>query len=99
MATALFTNFERLFTFLEHEGVEPTNNTVERALRTAVQWRKISFGNRSRNGEIATARLLTVTQSCKRQQRHVLDLLDYLADAVRCHRRRTTAPSLLPPRP
>jgi transposase len=96
MATALFTNFERLFTFLEHEGVEPTNNTVERALRTAVQWRKISFGNRSRNGEIATARLLTVTQSCKRQQRHVLD---YLADAVRCHRRRTTAPSLLPPRP
>src|ERR1039457_3376665 len=93
MATALFTHFERLFTFLEHEGVEPTNNTAEQALRTAVQWRKISFGNRSRNGEIATARLLTVAQSCKRQQRHVLD---YLTDAVRCHRRQTTAPSLLP---
>jgi len=95
MATALFTNFERLFTFLEHEGVEPTNNAVERALRTAVQWRKISFGNRSRNGEIATARLLTVAQSCKRQQRQVLN---YLTDALRCHRRQTTAPSLLPPR-
>jgi transposase len=96
MATALFMHFERLFTFLEHEGVEPTNNVAERTLRTAVQWRKISFGNRSRNGEIATARLLTVTQTCKRQQRHVLN---YLTDAVRSHRRQIAAPSLLPQRP
>jgi transposase len=93
MATALFIHFERLFTFLEHEGVEPTNNVAERILRTAVQWRKISFGNRSRNGEIATARLLTVTQTCKRQHRPVLG---YLTDAVRCHRHQAVAPSLLP---
>ena len=93
LARALFIHFERLFTFLEEEGVEPTNNGVEQILRTAVQWRKISFGNRSRNGEIATARLLTVTQTCKRQQRHVLG---YLTDAVRCHRRQSAAPSLLP---
>jgi transposase len=45
LARALFEHNERLFTFLEHEGVEPTNNSVERALRTAVQWRKICFGN------------------------------------------------------
>ena len=96
MATALFTHFQRLFTFLEEEGVEPTNNVAERILRTAVQWRKISFGNRSRNGEIATARLLTVTQTCKRQQRHVLG---YLTEAVRCHRHQAPAPSLLPQRP
>jgi transposase len=96
MATALFLHFERLFTFLEEEGVEPTNNVVERILRTAVQWRKVSFGNRSRNGEIATARLLTVTQTCKRQQRHVLG---YLTDAVQCHRRRAVTPSLVPQRP
>jgi transposase len=96
MATALFVHSERLFTFLDVEGVEPTNNVAERTLRTAVQWRKISFGNRSPNGEIATARLLTVAQTCKRQQRHVLG---YLTDAVRCHRRRTAAPSLLAQRP
>ena len=95
MARALFVHFDRLFTFLEAEGVEPTNNGVEQVLRTAVQWRKICFGNRSAEGEIATARLLTVTQTCKRQQRHVLG---YLTDAVRCHRRQTTAPSLLPPK-
>src|SRR6266852_4434727 len=93
LSTALFIHCERLFTFLEYEGVEPTNNVVERALRTAVQWRKISFGNRSRNGEIATARLLTVTQTCKRQQRHVLG---YLTEAVRRHRHQAAAPSLLP---
>jgi len=93
LATALFFHFQRLFTFLEEEGVEPTNNVAERTLRTAVQWRKISFGNRSRNGELATGRLLTVAQTCKRQQRH---LLAYLTDAVRCHRRQVAAPSLLP---
>lgn len=93
LARAMFLHFERLFTFLEHEGVEPTNNGAEQILRTAVQWRKISFGNRSRNGEIATARLLTVTQTCKRQQRHVLG---YLTEAVCCHRRHSAAPSLLP---
>src|SRR6202171_3872193 len=62
LATALFEHNERLFTFLELEGVEPTNNSAERALRTGVQWRKICFGNRSANGERATARLLTVTE-------------------------------------
>ena len=50
---------ERLFMFLEHEGGEPTNkcgrtDVAERCLRTAVQWRKISFGNRSRNGEVTS---------------------------------------------
>ena len=92
LSSALFLNFERLFTFVEHEGVEPTNNAAERTLRTAVQWRKISFGNRSGNGETATARLLTVTQTCKIQRRHVLT---YLTEAVRCYRGRLPAPSLL----
>lgn len=92
LATALFVHFERLFTFLEVEGVEPTNNEPERRLRIAVQMRKISFGNRSRNGEIATGRLLTVSQTCRKQGR---DVLGYLTEAVRCHRRQLPVPSLL----
>jgi transposase len=94
LANALGEHFERLFTFLEEPGVEPTNNSVERALRTAVQWRKIIFGNRSPQGELAIARLLTVTQTCRMQGRHVLD---YLTAAVVCRRRRTPAPNLLSP--
>ena len=68
LAAALFEHIERLFVFVESEGVEPTNNSAERALRTGVQWRKTSFGNRSATGELATARLLTVAETCDLQR-------------------------------
>jgi transposase len=93
LATALFEHNQRLFTFLEQEGVEPTNNSAERALRPAVQWRKICFGNRSAQGELATARLLTVSETCDRQG---VNTLTYLAAAIASHRRRQQIPSLLP---
>jgi len=92
-ATALFQHCGRLFTFIEHPGVEPTNNCVEQALRIAVQLRKIIFGNRSAQGEIATARLLTVTQTCKMQGRNAWA---YLTEAIIRYRRHQSAPSLLP---
>jgi len=92
LATALFEHNERLFTFLEHEGWSPLT-TAERTLRTAVQWRKICFGNRSAAGELATARLLTVAETCDLQQ---LNTLTYLAAAIACHRRRQPVTSLLP---
>ncbi len=93
LATAIYVHWDKLFTFLEHEGVEPTNNFSERVLRLFVLIRKITYGNRSAKGEIALARLLTVTQTCKLQQR---PLLGYLLTAVHCHRRRQPAPSLRP---
>ena len=93
LASALFEHNGRLFTFLELEGVEPTNNSAERALRTGVQWRKICFGNRSANGELATARLLTVAETCDLQS---LNILAYLSAAIACHRKRQQAASLLP---
>ena len=92
LATALFQHCDRLFVFLQYPGVEPTNNGAERALRIAVQWRKTSFGNRSPLGEIATARMLTVSQTCRMQGRSALT---YLGSAVACHRRGVSAPSLL----
>ncbi len=92
MATALFQHCGRLFTFIEHPGVEPTNNCVEQALRIAVQLRKIIFGNRSARGEAATARLLTVTQTCRMQGRNALE---YLTEAIIRYRRHQSAPSLL----
>jgi transposase len=92
LATALFVQSGKLFTFLEQDGVEPTNNAAERALRCAVQWRKTSFGSRSAAGEIAMARLLTVTRTCRMQNRNSLD---YLAAAIRSHRNALPVPSLL----
>ena len=93
LALALYEYNDRLFTFLETAGVEPTNNSAERALRIAVQMRKVFFGNRSAKGELAIARLLTVSQTCSKQGHNVLA---YLTEAVVSHRRRQPAPSLLP---
>ena len=93
LARAFYEHWEKLFMFLEHEGVEPTNNVSERALRLFVLIRKITYGNRSAKGEVALARLLTVTQTCRLQQRPVLA---YLLMAVHCHRRHQSAHSLRP---
>ena len=93
LAAALFEHLERLFAFVDYEGVEPTNNSAERALRTAVQWRKTSFGNRSAKGELATARLLTIAETCDLQK---LNILAYLSAAITAHRQRQKPASLLP---
>jgi transposase len=83
---------EHLWTFIETEGVEPTNNAAEQALRHAVIWRKLSFGTQSRSGSAFVERLLTVTETCRRQSRNVFS---WLVDAVQAHINRRTAPSLL----
>jgi transposase len=61
----LLDNWHNLFTFLEHDGVEPTNNSAERAIRPAVQWRKICFGSQSQIGEQFTSNLLSVVRTCQ----------------------------------
>jgi transposase len=91
----LFAQHQHFFTFVHEEGVEPTNNGAERALRHAVVWRKISACNRSDNGERAVERLLTISRTCQLQQ---LNVLVYLTAAIRAHRRRQAAASLLPTR-
>jgi transposase len=93
LARAFYEHWDKLFTFIEQEGVEPTNNLSERVLRLFVLIRKITYGNRSAKGEVALARILTVVQTCKLQQR---PLLSYLLTAIHCHRRRQPAPSLRP---
>ena len=93
LATALYKHCDRLFTFIAYPGVEPTNNIAEQVLRMAVQLRKIMFGNRSPEGELAMARLLTVAQTCRIQG---ISALEYLKKAIICHRRGQPVPSLLP---
>ena len=93
LAAVLFEHMERLFAFVDYAGVEPTNNNAERALRTAVQWRKTSFGNRSAAGELATARLLTIAETCDLQK---LNILVYLSAAITAHRQGQKPASLLP---
>ena len=92
LAGKLYKRFDHLFTFIFHEGVEPTNNMAERGIRPAVQWRKICFGNRSDNGAVLTSRLLTVTRTCWLQKRNPLE---FLVAAITAHRSGQAAPSLI----
>jgi transposase len=78
----LLDNWNHLFTFLTHEGVEPTNNEAERAIRPAVQWRKLSFGNQSEAGERFTERILTVTRTCQLRRKNPFHFLSELMEAT-----------------
>ncbi len=82
-----------LWLFVAVEGIEPTNNAAEQAIRPAVLWRKCSYGSQSAEGSLFVGRMMTVVSSLRRQQRHVLD---YLSEACRTKRLELPAPSLLP---
>jgi transposase len=81
-----------LWTFVTTEGVEPTNNLMERLLRRAVLWRKRSFGCWSEAGCRFVERILTVVQTRRLQEKNVLD---YLHDALQAYRTGQTCPNLL----
>ena len=89
----LHLRWEALWTFVHVEGVEPTNNVAERAVRHAVLWRRSSFGTWSERGSRFVERLLTVTATLRQQDRNVLE---FLTRAVSAHRQGTSLPSLLP---
>ena len=84
---------EGLWAFARVKGVEPTNNAVERALRHAVIWRRISGGTDSVDGSRFVERMLTVVATCRQQHRNVLD---YLTACFEADCRGQFVPSLLP---
>ncbi len=84
---------EGLWTFARVQGVEPTNNAAERALRHAVIWRRLSGGTDSTDGSRFVERMLTVVATCRQQGRNVLD---YLSTCFQADCRGQAIPSLLP---
>jgi transposase len=83
---------EWLWTFLRHEGLEPTNNAAERSLRHAVIWRKLSFGTQSAAGSRFVETMLTVIETCRQQGRKVFALI---AAAVQARLAQQSPPLLL----
>ena len=83
---------EALWTFVQVEGVEPTNNTAERAIRPGVLWRKGSFGTQSEEGARFVESMMTVVSTLKQQQRNVFE---YLTTTCEAALRGEAAPSLL----
>jgi transposase len=84
---------QALWTFVQVEGVDPTNNAAERAIRPGVLWRKGSFGTQSEAGSHFVASMMTVVTTLKQQQRSILT---YLTAAHEAALRGEAAPSLLP---
>jgi transposase len=64
-----------LWTFVETDGVEPTNNHAERELRAFVLWRKRCFGAQSDRGNLFAERLMTVAHTARKQRKDVLPFL------------------------
>ena len=65
-----------MWTFVRLEGVEPTNNSAERAVRRFVIWRKTSFGTHSQAGSRFAERMMTVVCTLRQQNRNVVPLFD-----------------------
>lgn len=81
-----------LWTFLRHDGVEPTNNRAERAVRKGVLWRKKSFGCVSEDGCRFVERILTTVQTLRQQGRPVWR---FMFEVLQSHRSNETAPVLI----
>lgn len=92
MCRELHDHRDWLWAFLDHDGVEPTNNASERALRHAVIWRKLSFGTQSERGSRFVETMLSVIETCRQQKR---DVFRFVTTAVEAHFARRPAPLLL----
>ena len=91
MAKNLLQAWSALWTFASRAGIEPTNNHAERALRSAVIYRKLCLDSQSEAGELRVARLLSAHTTCRLQRR---SLFGYLTDAIAAQARGDPAPLL-----
>jgi transposase len=82
---------DALWTYLEVEDVEPTNNHAEQQLRGFVIWRKLCFGTQSERGNRFAERIMTVAQTAKKQS---IALVDFLTASYQAYLFRNPAPSL-----
>jgi transposase len=80
-----------LWTFVTVEGVEPTNNAAERALRGPVIYRRLSHGTQSEDGERFIERALSVSVTCRLQCR---SMLTYMRQLLTAHVRGDPLPTL-----
>jgi transposase len=71
-----------LLTFVEFEGVPPSNNHAEREVRPAVLMRKASYGNQSERGARTRSVLMSVMRTLKKRG---LDPMSTVVDALRSY--------------
>jgi transposase len=82
LARTLEREMGALWTFMVEEGVEPTNNRAERALRFAVLWRKMMQGTYNAKGDRWVERILSVRETCRLRGQPTFPVL---VKAVTCY--------------
>lgn len=90
----LLGDWDSLWLFSQMSEVPITNNQAERGLRHAVIMRKVQLGTQSHKGSRWIERICSVKESCRLQQRSVLD---YLIEVTSAAHSGQTIPSLVPP--
>jgi len=85
---------QALWTFVEHDDVEPTNNHAEREIRAFVLWRKRSYGAQSERGNVFAERVMTVAHTARKQNKNVLV---FLTACCRARATEISPPSLFVP--
>lgn len=89
----LLKSFPALWLFIDTEGVPPTNNPAEGAIRHGVIWRKTSFGTHSEHGSRFVERMLTTHATLRQQKRN---LTAFIRQACEAQLSGSESPSLLP---
>jgi len=96
-------NRNRLFTFLEYDGVPWNNNNAEHGIKAYAALRDVMQGTSTRAGTEEYLILLSICQTCKYQG---LDFLDFLRSGekdieayAQSHRRRRLGPREVQPMP
>ena len=82
LARTLDRELSSLWTFVVEEGVEPTNNRAERALRFAVLWRKLRQGTYNEKGDRWVERILSLRETCRLRGTPTFPIL---VDALTCY--------------
>lgn len=75
MSRHVFSMLEDLWLFLDVDGIEPSNNRAERALRMGVLWRKRSLGTQSEKGNRWVESILSLVETCRIKGIRTFDIL------------------------
>ena len=92
LATLFWGHTERLFAFIYHSGVEPTNNIAERSQRRGVCKRDRTFGTQTSAGSRYVERILTTVATCRQQGTNTLT---YLTEALVAYINGASPPPLI----
>jgi len=83
-AAGLLHEYDALWTFADvpDAKIDPTNNTAERAMRHPVLQRRLQGGTQSDRGSRWIERIQSVRETCRLQDRRILDWLIHAATAA-----------------